>query len=503
MTSRRLQIVSWIFLCACLVFIPHSAQSLTPEAGGFPSQVRIEKGHSRLVDFAFKIKRISVANDKVADVLVISAKQVYINARKIGRTNITVWDAKNRVMGAFEVRVGRDLTKLKEMLATLLPKEQVEVREVEGVIILSGRVSSDQVKDRAESLASIFVQNDEDDDQKGTAPTVSVSMPGIQAIPVKEKDQAPISPKIRNLIEVAGQKQVLLKLHFAEVNREAMKRFGFSLGFADISGNFIFTFLGGLLTPVPPQEPANLFDLRVAQTATGAGGIRTGSGRILGFLDALKGDGLVKVLAEPNLVCVSGKKASFLAGGEFPIPVPQKDTITIQFKKYGVELEFLPVILSDGRIRLTVAPEVSELDFSNTVAISGYVVPGLTTRRARTQLELADGQEFALAGLLKHEIASDSEKVPLLGDIPILGALFRSSAYKKKETELIIVVTPTILKGQQSPKNVLTERDFVPPSDLEFFLFGRLSPEEKNLPKEPAREKITEMEGKFGHEVLY
>jgi pilus assembly protein CpaC len=406
-------------------------------------------------------------------------------------------------MGAFEVQVGRDLTKLKEMLATLMPKEQVEVREVEGVVILSGRVSSDQAKKRAESLASIFVQDDEDD-KKGGAPSISLSLPGGKSqTAMIEQEAPPISPKIRNLIEVAGQRQVLLKLHFAEVNREAMKKFGLSLGFADLNGNFIFTFLGGLLTPVPPQEPANLFDLRVSQNATGAGALKTGSGRILGFLDALKGDGLVKILAEPNLVCVSGKKANFLAGGEFPIPVPQKDTITIKFKKYGVELEFLPVILSDGRIRLTVAPEVSELDFSNTVVISGYVVPGITTRRARTQLELADGQEFALAGLLKQEVASDSEKVPILGEIPILGALFRSSAYRKRETELIIVVTPIILKGQKTPKSVLTERDFVPPSDLEFFLYGRITPRQETLPEEPAREQINEMEGKFGHEVLY
>jgi pilus assembly protein CpaC len=197
------------------------------------------------------------------------------------------------------------------------------------------------------------------------------------------------------------------------------------------------------------------------------------------FIDALKEDGLVKVLAEPTLIALSGKSAYFLAGGEYPIPVPQggvggATTITIDYKSFGVGLKFTPTVLSSGKINMQVAPEVSELDFSNAVTIQGYVVPALTTRRVATTIELADGQSFAIAGLLREDLREIVQKFPVLGDIPILGVLFRSTYYQKNESELVIIVTPHLVKPLDMAKQTLPTDSFIEPDDFEFYLLGSL-----------------------------
>jgi pilus assembly protein CpaC len=196
------------------------------------------------------------------------------------------------------------------------------------------------------------------------------------------------------------------------------------------------------------------------------------------FIDALKDEGLLKVLAEPTLITLSGRQASFLAGGEYPIPVPQASygaaIVTIQYKPFGVALNFTPTVLSSGKISMLVAPEVSDLDFSQALAISGYLVPSLTTRRVSTTVELADGQSFAIAGLLKDEVREDVRKFPLLGDIPILGALFRSTSFQRNETELIIIVTPHLVKPVDMARQTLPTDAFVVPNDFEWYLLGTL-----------------------------
>jgi pilus assembly protein CpaC len=194
-----------------------------------------------------------------------------------------------------------------------------------------------------------------------------------------------------------------------------------------------------------------------------------------GFLDALKENGLVKILAEPTLVTISGQEANFLAGGEFPVPIPQQgDTITIVFKTFGVGLLFTPTVLSEDKISMKVTPEVSELDFSNAVSFGGFVIPGLTTRRASTAIELADGQSFAIAGLLNENVRESVSKFPILGDIPILGALFRSSSFQKNETELVIIVTPHLVKPLDMTKQPLPTDPYIEPNDFEWYLMGQL-----------------------------
>jgi pilus assembly protein CpaC len=212
--------------------------------------------------------------------------------------------------------------------------------------------------------------------------------------------------------------------------------------------------------------------------------------------------GLVKVLAEPNLIALSGQTANFLAGGEFPIPVPQElGRTTIDYKQFGVGLQFTPLVLSSGKINMKVAPEVSELDFTNAVSFGGFVIPGITTRRVSTMIELGDGQSFAIAGLLKNNVREIVSKFPIFGDIPVLGALFRSSSFQKNETELIVIVTPHLVKPLDMAKQTLPTDQYIEPNDLEFYLLGNTEGKEKGNIKDstpPADSTGGGFEGKFG-----
>jgi pilus assembly protein CpaC len=223
------------------------------------------------------------------------------------------------------------------------------------------------------------------------------------------------------------------------------------------------------------------------------------------LIDALKEQGLLKVLAEPTLITLSGKPANFLAGGEFPIPVPQSVgaggvVVTIEYKPFGVGLHFTPTVLSNKKISMEVAPEVSDLDFSNATTIAGLVVPALTTRRVSTTIELADGQSFAIAGLLKDDLREIVAGYPIFGDIPILGALFRSTSFRKNETELIVIVTPHLVKPLDMAKQTLPTDQYIEPDDFEFYLLGHLEGEEKSgtNPKRSQRQ-TPGLEGSFGH----
>jgi pilus assembly protein CpaC len=248
----------------------------------------------------------------------------------------------------------------------------------------------------------------------------------------------------------------------------------------------------------------------VTQAITGVFGFDTGSLSWTGFIDALKEQNLVKILAKPTLVALNGQEAAFLAGGEFPIPVPQAfGLVTIQFKKFGVGLVFTPNIINSKHISLNVAPEVSELDFSNAVRTQGFTVPAITTRRATTTIELADGQSFAIGGLMRDNVRESVKKVPFLGEIPILGALFRSSSFQKNESELLIIVTPHLVKPLDMTAQTLPTDYYVEPNDFEFYFMG--FPEKSGFggkvgQKSPAAEvlsnrmtRVSAMEGQVGH----
>jgi pilus assembly protein CpaC len=315
--------------------------------------------------------------------------------------------------------------------------------------------------------------------------------------------------KVVNLLEVGGVHQVMLEVRVAEMSRSLLRRIGFNFAYiSDGLTNFGLSLLSNITRLPASGFPAASIEVSDRINAifrfTGAGATWTT------FIDALKEEGLLKIMAEPTLIALSGKTANFLAGGEFPIPVPQPSgvgtTITIEYKAFGVGLNFTPVVLSNKKISMQVAPEVSDLDFNRAVVIQGFVVPAINTRRASTTVELADGQSFAIAGLLSENVREVVSKFPILGDIPILGALFRSSSFQKNETELIIIVTPHLVKPLNLAKQTLPTDQYIEPNDFEFYLLGALEGRKKEdqspgQPSSPDTRKGMKLEGEFGHAI--
>jgi pilus assembly protein CpaC len=394
--------------------------------------VRLLVGRSVIVDVGKPIARVSLTSADVADALVTSPNELLVNGKMPGTISMFVWDRAGAIR-RYEVHVQRDLARLSEQLKQLFPNESVEVRANGKTAVLSGTVSSKDVSEKIASLAGSFVDTKEE--------LVSLLQVG----------------------ESARSNMVLLRVRFAEVSRSAMTELGVGL-FTSPTG--VKNTIGRVTTQ---QFPAPTFDnlnstkdsFDFGAPVTSASGKFTFSDFLNLFLfsnkydlgamvKALQNRGLFQSLAEPNLVAESGKEASFLAGGEFPIPVAQASgggtSITVQFKEFGIRLSFTPVV-NGNRIHLKVRPEVSALDFSNAVTLQGFRIPALSTRRTETEIELNDGQTFAIAGLLNNTMNSTLQKIPGIGDIPILGLLFKSKAAQKNQTELVVMITPEILRN--------------------------------------------------------
>jgi pilus assembly protein CpaC len=379
----------------------------------------------------------------------------------------------------YDVVVVPDLSRLKENLHKVLPEEQgLRVTASSDRITLSGTASSATNLTRAVEIAEAYAPK-----------------------------------KVINSMQVGGVQQIMLEVRVAEMNRELIRRLGINL--AAVAANaFGVTALnnltslfgpGGIGTPL-----AGTLGQDVTSNINAIVQFPTGSITWTGFIDALKQQNLVKVLAKPTLVAISGQEAAFLAGGEFPIPVPQAfGVVTIQFKKFGVGLVFTPNVMNGKHISINVAPEVSELDFANALRLQGFTIPAITTRRASTVIELADGQSFAIGGLLRDNLRESVSKFPLLGEIPILGTLFRSSSFQKSETELLIIVTPHLVKPLDLTAQTLPTDYYVEPNDFEFFLLGlaekggfggtvgRKSPSAEVLSNRVGGGNM--LEGQFGH----
>jgi pilus assembly protein CpaC len=290
---------------------------------------------------------------------------------------------------------------------------------------------------------------------------------------------------------VAGGQQVLLEVRVAEMSKSVIKRLGINFSISNLAGDFGVTLLGGLSGFSTAGETTG------GDNATGLLNLISPGGNVTytGVIDFLKGNGLIKILAEPNLIALSGQTANFLAGGEFPIPsIDQEGNVGVDFKSYGVELAFTPIVLSEKRISIKVEPVVSELDFSVSTTIGGATVPGILARRASTMVEMADGQSFAIAGILKTVNRENVSKYPGLGDIPVLGALFKSSSYQKEETELIIIVTPHLVKPLNMAEQTLPTDFYIEPDDAEFYLWGIFGKSH-----ESAGIGEAELDGEFGH----
>jgi pilus assembly protein CpaC len=442
-----------------------------------PSKLSLVVGKSIIIRSATPVKRVSLAAPDIADFVLLSPTQIYLIGKAPGITNVTLWEDK-KISAVYDLEVTPDVARLSEKLHEILPDEK-DLRAIatHDSIALSGGVSSTANLSQALALAEAYAPKN----------------------------------KVINLVQVAGVHQVMLEVRVAEMSRSMMKRLGFNFNVIR-KDDFGISLLDNLTQLVDPEmvnlvTPGAPYGIFVSPAVNALFRITQGNSTWTGFVDALKEDGLVKVLAEPTLIALSGQTANFLAGGEFPIPVPQGlGTVAIDYKTFGVGLNFTPTVLSDDKISMKVTPEVSELDFSTAVLLEGFVVPGLTTRRASTTIELADGQSFAIAGLMRENIREIISKFPLLGSIPILGALFRSSSFQKNETELIIIVTPHLVKPLDLEKQPLPTDAYFEPNDIEFFLWGILEGRKKGKssgtnPSLTYLDKRGGLEGEFGHAI--
>ena len=396
-----------------------------------PDAVRLMVGRSTLIDVGAPIARVSLTSADIADALVTSPNQLLVHGKGPGAISMFVWNRGGAVR-RFEISVQRDLAKLSDQVKLLFPNETIDVRSNGRNVVLSGSVSSKDVVDRAINVALGYVEKRED------VVTLLQVRPGPPS------------------------NQVLLKVRFAEVSRSALTEFGMSF-FTSPTGirNTIGRVTPGTAAPDFKDLAWTKADSRFGSPVTSASGTFSVSDFLnLFFLSekydlgtvikAMQERGIFQSLAEPNLVSESGKEASFLAGGEFPIPVVQGSqngsAVSIQFKEFGVRLNFTPTVNGD-RVHLKVKPEVSTLDYANGVSLSGFRIPALSTRRTETELELRNGQTFAIAGLMNNQLTSTLAKIPGIGDIPILGELFKSRQANKAQTELVVMITPIILPG--------------------------------------------------------
>ncbi len=417
--------------------------------------IAIGVGKGTLVRLPRPVTDVMVVNNKVADVQIKSPTQLYLFGVGGGETSFYATDAAGRVVYSANVRVAQNIDQIKSMLGMTMPNAAIEVTPMNGMVLLTGTVASPSEVEEATRLVTAFVGN-------GT--------------------------NVVNKLTTAMPVQVNLQVKFAEVSRTALKSIG--VNFESMNGG---DFAIGFSRGREVLNDAGQFIKPSAGTGIALAGNLLGQD-FSAVIDALETDGLLTILAEPNLTALSGETANFLAGGEFPIPTAAGNGATaIEFKEYGVRLAFTPTVLDGNRISMRVQPEVSELDASSGVKVGGFDVPGLLSRRADTTVELGSGQSFMIAGLLRNSVNTSSDRTPLLGNLPILGALFRSTSYRRNETELVIVITPYLVKPVTASKIHLPTDGFRAPSDAERFFEGKLygkqsapTPQPKIVPAQPA-----------------
>jgi pilus assembly protein CpaC len=412
---------------------------------GAVKNLALETGQNRLLLLSEPIGRVSVADPKIADLKVITPTQLLLTSRGVGTTDLTLWNKKDEAL-VIALLVTRNLDRLRTQLLEFFPTEKISVSAAGDLVVLSGEVSDVRVPERAAEVAALHAD------------------------------------KVANLIKVVGNQQVQLEVKFAEVSRSGLRALGLNVFHQDAGGRFV----GGI---VAPSVPADAF---FGVPGTGVAGKppvqspAVGGGFSLFFsglpnfpfsaiLTALESSGLAKLLAEPTLVALSGQDAKFLVGGEFPIPMSTGlGNVAVQWKKFGIILNFTPTVIADGALHLKLQTEVSDVDPARSVTIGGFSIPGLTSRQSETTVRLADGQSFAIAGLLSDRVRSTVNRIPFLGDLPIIGALFRSVSYQRDESELLVVVTAHLARpvSPHDAPHLPTDNELNDPNDIQLFLFG-------------------------------
>jgi pilus assembly protein CpaC len=491
-----------------------SLDSFAPEISRIES-LAVPLFKSRILRLDTPVVRVSIGNPDIADILIVRAGQIYVLGKDVGTTNVHLWDKRDGLISSIAIEVTHDLESLKYKLHQLLPEEHIEVFSVQRSIVLRGRVSSIVSMDTALRMAIAYlsqIQTDKDVtqfDQSGAS---------------KREDKSVGS--VINMMHVSGGQQVMLEVKVAEISRTELKRMNAQFNLINLNSKWNLggvnggaSFPDAVFSPGSVRAPvfaeAAPFGPMIDEFAPNPLNIQN-QGLFASFLtsntlfnlvlDAAKEKGLAKILAEPTLTTLTGQEANFLSGGEFPIPVPQGDRgITVQFKEFGVGLKFIPVVLDEETINIKLNISVSELINSNTIGIaagdstSSFIIPSLSTRSANATVELKEGQTIGIAGLISENLRQTITKFPGLGDIPVLGTLFRSQDFINNESELVIVVTPHIAKPM-NPQDIRLPTDkFVEPSDTDFYLMGRMEGRTKESENSPDPSGGTD--SNFGHRV--
>ncbi len=423
---------------------------------GAVREMALETGQNRLIVLSEQIGRIAVAEPGVADLKVITPTQVLLTAKGVGTTDLTLWNRDNEPL-VIALRVTRNLEPLRNQLTELFPEEKVKVSAAGDLVVLSGEVSDVRLPERLAEVARLHSQ------------------------------------QVANLVKVRGNQQVQIEVRFAEVSRSGLRELGLNLfhksrdgrqvGGLFSSGTFPGDFLNTNTNPaIPGTGPRGLAapgqppDVPSAAVSSAFSLFFSGYGSfpLSAMLNVLEGSGLARVLAEPTLVTLSGQEARFLAGGEFPIPISSAlGQVNVQWKKFGILLGFTPTVIGDNTIHLKLAAEVSDLDPNASITIAGTSIPGLSSRQSETTVRLGDGQSFAVAGLLSEKVRSQIDRIPLLGSVPVIGALFRSTRYQRNETELLVIVTARLARPLAPHELPPLPTDFeAPPGDLALLLLG-------------------------------
>ncbi|HAF12477.1 MAG TPA: hypothetical protein DCK99_02010 [Blastocatellia bacterium] len=377
--------------------------------------VNVLVGQSRVINFDKPVGRFSVSNPEIAEAVLVTPDQVLVNGKAFGQVNFIAWEQSGGEYLVFDVYVRANLSLIDSQMRALFPKDDIRLSQANGSVVMSGSVTDPKTASQAQSV---------------------VEAAGFKAVNM-------LASPVKNM------SQVQLQVRVAEVSRSRLKDMGTSYTYqgGPGGGGYVNSGQGPSSLSNPPASP--LSGIISGALSSSALNMLVMGGNSLAMLRLLQTEGSLRELAEPNLIAMDGQEASFLAGGEFPVPIVQggdKPTVSIIFKEYGVRLNFKPTIIDEDHIRLELEPEVSTIDFGNGVKFSGFLIPALKTRRAKTGVELRDGQSFALGGLLDNSETKSLSKVPVLGDIPVLGALFKSKSFQKNETELMFIVTAHLVK---------------------------------------------------------
>jgi pilus assembly protein CpaC len=439
---------------------PVTAQTLQVLKGSDSAPLNVPMNRAVVVESDTPFAELSIANPGIADISTLSDRSIYVLGKTPGRTTLTLLSPEGKLISNVEVHVTPDIAEFKERLNQILPGETIEVRTANDGIVLSGTVSSTAKLDRALDLANRYAPD-----------------------------------RVSNLMSVGGTQQVMLKVRFAEMQRSVSKSLSASLA---INGGTNFGIDGETGTWLDGANGiGNPITARDGSEGAVALGFQTGSLEFAVLLEALESKGVVRTLAEPNLTALSGQEAKFLAGGEYPIPVATADnSVTVEYKPFGVELNFTPVVVDGDIINLTINAAVSSIDTTTTVQAEGFSINAFKRRETSTTVEMRDGESFAIAGLLQDDFRDLNGQVPWLGDIPIIGALFRSAEYQRAQSELVIIVTPHLVTPTRGEALALPTDRVRLPTEKELFLFGDVAGKQKGAAGEVARQDFT---GSYGY----